>query len=165
MKRILWAAVMVAATLVPAAGWAQSASVLKPEEAKKMLPATVYYKGQQAPTEARNTWGIKFDDGGYLLITLVDNSGYSTGVAQKYQAWVAVEEPVTVGGKALGAGVYGAGFVDGKFVITDIGAHELLTADAINDQEMRRPMPLQILADQNGGFRVYAGRMYVVVKK
>ena len=40
-----------------------------------MLPASVYYKAQSAPTQLRNSTGIKFSDGYYVLATLVDTSG------------------------------------------------------------------------------------------
>ena len=56
------------------------------------------------------------------MATLVDNSGYASDVAAKYQAWFVAEIPVKIGGQNLPAGVYGLGFIaDNKFVVTDIG--------------------------------------------
>jgi hypothetical protein len=34
-----------------------------------------------------------------------------------------------------------------------------------NDAGIQRPTPLQFLADQSAGFRLYAGRKYVVVSR
>jgi hypothetical protein len=120
-----------------------SDTVLKAADAQKLLPASVYYKGQSAPVQARNSGGVKFADGDYVLATLVDTSGYSTGIAAKYQG-------------------YGFGFIaDNKFIITDVGAHDVFTVDTASDDGMKRPMPLQVLADPGGGFRLYAGRKYV----
>lgn len=137
-------------------------TVLKPADAQKLLPASVYYKAQSAPTQLRNSTGIKFSDGYYLLSTMVDTSGYSSDVASKYQAYFITEVPIKFGSQNLPAGVYGIGFIaGGKFVVTDVGAHEVLTADSSTDDGIKRPMPLQILADPSGGYRLYAGRKYV----
>jgi hypothetical protein len=109
---------------------------------------------------------VKFADGFYVLTTLVDTSGYSTGVAAKYQAYFITEVPIKVGGQSLAAGVYGVGFIaDNKFVVTDVGAHELLTVAVGEDAGLKRPMPLQIVADPAGGFRLYAGRKYVIFSR
>jgi hypothetical protein len=137
-------------------------TVLKPADTQKLLPASVYYKAQSAPTQLRNSTGVKFSDGFYLLATMVDTSGYSSDVASKYQAYLIAEVPIKVGGQNLPAGIYGVGFIGGdKFVVTDVGAHDVLTANSATDEGLKRPMPLQIMADPAGGFRLYAGRKYV----
>lgn len=136
-------------------------TVLKPADTQKLLPASVYYKAQSAPTQLRNSTGIKFSDGYYLLATLVDTSGYSSDVAAKYQAYFITEIPIKFGKDNLPAGVYGVGFVGGKFVVTDVGAHDVFSVGSSTDDGLKRPMPLQIMADPAGGFRLYAGRKYV----
>ncbi|MGA7342293.1 MAG: hypothetical protein WBE72_23070 [Terracidiphilus sp.] len=144
------------------AAQAGSDTVLKAAEVQKLLPASVFYCGHSAPAELRNSGGVKFADGHYVLATLVETSGYSTGIAAKYQAYFVAEVPLTIGGQSLAAGVYGVGFIaDNKFVVTDIGAHDVLTVSSTNDAAMRRPLPLQVTADPGGGFRLYAGRNYV----
>jgi hypothetical protein len=158
-------AAVVAATSMTA--FAQSsATILKPADMGKLIPQTVFYRGQSATTQVRNSGGIKFADGFFVLTTLVDTSGYSTGVAAKYQAYFITEVPIKVAGHNLGAGAFGIGFIDGdKFVVTDIGAHELFTVSSSTDSELKRPMPLQIVANTGGGFRLYAGRKYVVLTR
>ncbi len=136
-------------------------TVLKPTDTQKLLPASVYYKAQSAPTQLRNSTGIKFADGYYLLTTMVDTSGYSSDVASKYQAYFITEVPLKFGSQNLPAGVYGVGFVADKFVITDVGAHDVLSVSSTVDEALKRPMPLQIMADPSGGFRLYAGRKFV----
>jgi hypothetical protein len=141
-------------------------TVLKPADTQKLLPASVYYKAQSAPTQLRNSGGVKFADGYYLLTTLVDTSGYSSDVAAKYQAYFITEVPIKIGGKALPTGVYGVGFIGGdKFVVTDVGAHDVFTVSSTTDQAMKRPTPLQVQADPAGGYRLYSGRKYVVFKR
>ena len=109
---------------------------------------------------------MKFADGYFVLATMVDTSGYSSDVQAKYQAYFITEIPIKVGGQSLPAGVYGVGFVaDNKFVVTDVGAHDLLTMNSTDDAGLKRPTPLQVMADPAGGFRLYAGRRYVVFSR
>ena len=137
-------------------------TILKPSDTQKLLPASVYYKAQSAPTQLRNSTGIKFSDGYYVLATMVDTSGYSSDVAAKYQAYFIAEVPLKFGTQNLPAGVYGVGFIAGnKFVVTDVGAHDFFSIGSESDEAIKRPMPLQIMADPSGGFRLYAGRKFV----
>ncbi|MGA3373348.1 MAG: hypothetical protein ABSC48_16455 [Terracidiphilus sp.] len=159
-------ALAVTIMAAPAAIKAQAGdTVLKPADTPKLLPATVYYRGQQAPTELRNSGGVKFADGFFVLSTLVDTSGYSTGIQAKYQAYFITEVPLKVGGQSLAAGIYGVGFVGDKFVVTDVGAHDVLTVAAFEDAGLKLPRPLQVAADGAGGYRLYAGRKYVTFSR
>lgn len=148
--------------VVPTRSLAQDGdTILKPADTQKLLPSSVYYKAQSAPTQLRNSTGIKFSDGYYVLATMVDTSGYSSDVAAKYQAYFITEVPLKFGSQNLPAGVYGVGFVGAKFVVTDVGAHDIFSTGSTADQAIKRPMPLQIIADPSGGFRLYAGRKWV----
>lgn len=161
------AVLAVAMWTAPAALRAQGkATVLEPAAMQKLMPASVFYRGQVATTQLRNSGGIKFSDGYYVLASLVDTSGYSSGVAAKYQAYFITEIPIHVGGMRLGAGAYGIGFVAGnKFVVTDLGAHDVLTVTSATDNNIKRPTPLQIVQEAGGKFRLYSGRKYVVLSR
>jgi hypothetical protein len=136
-------------------------TVLSAADATKMLPASVYFKGLSATTQLRNSSGVKFADGFFVLATLVDTSGYSSDVQQKYQAYFITEVPIKIEGHDLPAGIYGVGFVaDNKFLVLDVGAHDLFSVTSHKDEPLKRPMPLKVTADK-GGFRLYAGRNYV----
>lgn len=156
------AGMLAVAMMAPATMKAQgSGTVLKPADVQKLLPTSVYYCGQIAPTQLRNSGGVKFADGSFVLATLVDTSGYSTGVAGKYQAYFITEAPIKLGGKILAAGIYGAGFVGGRFIVTNVGGHDVLSVKTDEDAALKRPLPLQVVADPAGGFRLYAGRKFV----
>lgn len=160
---VMGMAVLFASSLLAAQG---SPTILKPADMAKIFPATVFYCGQTATTQLRNSGGIKFPDGHFILTSLVDTSGYSTGIAAKYQAYFITEVPIKVAGENLGAGVYGVGFIEGdKFVVTDVGAHDVFTVSSATDQNLKRPMPLQVVANESGGFRLYSGRRYVVLSR
>lgn len=164
IAKVVAAATMMAA--LGASGWVRAQSgvntVLRPADLEKLFPATVYYCGQSAPAQLRNSGGVKFTDGHYVLASLVDTSGYSSGLAAKYQGYLIVEVPLKIGGKHLPPGAYGFGFLaGGKFLITDLGANDVLTAHSSTDEAMQRPRPLQVTVDAAGGYRLYAGRSYV----
>ena len=82
MRKLPFVALLVVMA-VPVALTAQAGDkILKPADMQKLVPASVYYDGQSAPTQLRNSGGVKFADGHYVLATLVDTSGYSTALGQ-----------------------------------------------------------------------------------
>ena len=164
ISRVLAGATILVALTVPGLVTAQTGTntVLKPTDLEKLFPATVFYRGQSAPAQLRNSGGVKFADGHYVLASMVDTSGYSTGVAAKYQGYLITEVPLKIEGKQLPAGAYGFGFLDGdRFLVTDLGGNDVFTAHTTKDSAMTRPRPLEVTDDSAGGFRLYAGRNYV----
>jgi len=133
----------------------------------KLFPDHVFFRGQSAPVQLRNTGGVHFADDLYVLAGLVDSSGYSTAIKEKYQAYLLSEVRLEIGGQTLKPGSYGIGFVEGgKFVVMDLGANDVLQAASQKDTEMKRPVPLQILASPTAGsYRLYAGRDYVEFRR
>lgn len=129
----------------------------------KLFPERVFFRGQNAPVQFRNTGGVRFADDFYVLAGIVDNSGYSTGLREKYQAYLLNEVTLQIGGQTLKPGAYGFGFQEGgKFLIMDIGANDVLSAASQRDAELKRPVPLQVVAGSAAGsYRLYAGRDYV----
>jgi hypothetical protein len=139
-------------------------TVLKAADIKpKLFPESVFFRGQTAPSQMRNTGGIHFADDFYVLAGLVDNSGYSTNIREKYQAYLITEVTLQFSGQTLKPGAYGIGFIEGgKFVALDLGANDLFQVASQKDTEMKRPVPLQITAAaENGKYRLYAGRDFV----
>jgi len=138
-------------------------TVLKAADIKpKLFPESVFFRGQTAPAQMRNTAGVHFSDDLYVLAGLVDNSGYSTGIREKYQAYLITEVTLQFGSQTLKPGAYGMGFIEsGKFVVLDLAANDILQATSQKDTEMKRPVPLQIVAGDGGKYRLHAGREYV----
>lgn len=128
----------------------------------KLLPDKVFFRGHSAPTQARNSGGVRYADGFYVLVALVDSSGYSSGIREKYQAYFITEVPLEIGGQTLKPGAYGIGFLDAdKFVVMDIGANDVFTTSSKKDSEIKHPVPLQVLATDGGAYRLYKGRDFV----
>jgi len=140
---------------------AGSEAVLKASDiTNKIFPDQVFFRGQVASVQMRNTGGIRFGDEKFILAGLVDNSGYSSDIRQKYQAYLISEVTLDLGGKKLAPGAYGVVFVQGKFMVMDLGANDLLQVDSARDTEIKRPLPLQVLGS-SGKYRFYAGRDYI----
>jgi hypothetical protein len=156
----------VAQNGAPASAVKLPVGILDHEQASAVLPATVFYRGQTASIQARNSAGIRVADGRLILATLVDNSGYSSSIQQTYQAYLISEVPLRVGDRGLPAGAYGFGFVaGGQMVVLDLGGHEVFRTATVSDAAMKRPRPLQITADPGSAssFRLYLGRSFVTL--
>lgn len=174
MLRRLFAFAVVTLLVLPPALWSPGTASAAPADGKdvvlkatdlkaKLFPETVFFRGQSAPVQMRNAGGVHFADDVYMLAGMVDNSGYSSGLRQKYQAYLLTEVPLQIGGQTVKPGAYGFGFLEGnKFVILDLGANELFQTSSQRDAEMKRPMPFQIVAaSESGKFRLYMGREFV----
>jgi hypothetical protein len=133
------------------------------DEAAKILPATVFFRGQTAGVQARNSAGLRVGEDTFVLAAIVDTSGYSSALQQSYQAYLITEVPLRLGGQHLAPGAYGFGFVAGdKMVVMDVGGHEVLSTATTRDAQLPRPTPLQILPGVGAGtFRLFLGRSFV----
>ncbi len=78
------------AALAQTAAAAATAKIgaLNREQAAAIMPASVYFKGQSASIQGRNSAGIRFPDGSLVFMALVDTSGYSSDVQQRYQGYL-----------------------------------------------------------------------------
>ena len=144
-------------------GTVTETKVLTAAEAAKLLPDAVFFRGQSAPIQTRNSGGVQFAKDALLLISLVDTAGYSSSVQEKYQAYLITETPITIENHRLEPGAYGCGFLaNNTFIVMDIGGHDLFSVHSTKDADLRRPSPLQVLQSSGGsGYRLYAGRDYV----
>jgi len=156
-RKTMW--LVVLAALVAQAG----AQVLNGEQVKKLTPSSYFFAGQSAAVQVRNSAGFKNSAGKVVLAGLVDTSGYSTAIAEKYQGFLITETKLSFDGATLDPGEYGFGFKDGKFVVMNVAATDLFSIDSQNDAALKHPVPLKLEKD-GAGYRLYAGRTYVVAK-
>jgi len=140
-----------------------AAAQLSSDELKKLLPASYFFAGQSAPVQTRNSGGLKTAGGKYVLVSLVDNSGYSTAIKDKYQGLSITETKVTFEGGTLDPGQYGFGFKDEKFIVMNVAASDLFSIASKNDDQLKHPVPLKLEKDGDG-YRLYAGKKYVTLK-
>jgi len=139
------------------------AGVVAKSDLKTLIPSTYFYRGQSATVQLRNSAAIRTKDQKYILAGLVDTAGYASEVAQKYQGLLITEVKLKIEGSELAPGQYGMGFVGDKFVVTDVGANDLLTVSSKRDDNLKRPVPLEI-GQEGEAYRLYAGRKYVTLE-
>lgn len=138
-----------------------SKHILSGDELKKAVPSEYFYRGQKAPVQLRNAVGLQLADGKMMLAALVDASGYSTAIQQKYQGMLITEVKLNIGGSSLGPGQYGFGFTsDGKFMVMDVGNNDVLSTSAQTDSALQHAVPLKLVADGDG-YKLYAGKKWV----
>ena len=145
---------------------AQQASkhILSSDELKKAVPTEYFFRGQKAPVQLRNAVGFQLADGKMMLAALVDASGYSTAIQQKYQGMLVTESKLNIGGSSLPPGQYGFGFAaDNKFVAMDVANSDVLSASYQTDQALQHAVPLKLVADGDG-YKLYAGKKWIAVK-
>jgi hypothetical protein len=147
----------------PAAAPAKEGVLKATEVGGKLFPEKVFFRGQLASVQARNSGGVRYTDDFLVLAALVDSSGYSSGLKEKYQGYLITEVPLEVDGQALKPGAYGFGFMEGnKLAVIDVGGNDVLQVSSTKDSEMKRPVPLQVVAEKEAGkYRLYKGRDYV----
>jgi hypothetical protein len=141
-----------------------SKHILSSDELKKAVPSEYFFRGQKAPVQMRNAVGAQAADGKMMLAALVDASGYSTAIQQKYQGMLVTEKKLMFGSSTLNPGQYGFGFTgDGKFVVMNVANDDVLSESYQTDQALQRPVPLKLVEDGEG-YKLYAGRKWVEIK-
>jgi hypothetical protein len=141
-----------------------SKHVLGSDELKKAVPSEYFFRGQKAPVQLRNAVGFKGPEGKMVLAALVDASGYSTAIQQKYQGMLITEIKLNIGGTTLPPGQYGFGFTsDGKFMVMDVGNDDVLSTSSQTDSALQHAVPLKLVED-GAAYKLYAGKKWVGIK-
>ena len=174
MKQALSSGVVaLCATAALALSAAPAAAQVETLEGKAFDGAYVrdfYLEGNSIPTQKRNTVVLKGADGKRLVFSLLDTTGYSTEIQQKYVGMLIFERPVTLGTAKVGAGAYGFGLKKpqppegpGTLFVYDVGGAKVAETAASHDAAIARPVPLQVVT-KDGKSRLYAGRHWVEIQ-
>lgn len=165
MQNVRSSAVAFFVAALFSAGLAQNVAqhLLSSEELKKAVPTEFFFAGQKAPTQLRNAAGIETAAGKFTFAALVDASGYSTAIQQKYQGMLITESKLNIEGSELLPGAYGFGFAADKFVVMNVANEDALNVPYQTDAALKRAVPLK-LAEDGSGYKLYAGKKWVAVK-
>src|ERR1700733_6005770 len=161
--RIALAAVLLGGLLGIGVGQTSAQHLLGADELGKVVPTDFFLRGQKAPTQLRNAAGFQMAEGKIVFAALVDASGYSTAIQQKYQGMLVTECKLSIGGTDLPPGEYGFGFTADKLVVMNVANEDQLNVPFQTDADLKRAVPLKMTED-GGGYRLYAGKKWVVVK-
>jgi len=140
-----------------------TAQILSGDALKKAVPTTYFFAGQSAAVQVRNSVALKSASGHFVLAGLVDTSGYSTAIQEKYQGFFITETKLTFDGATLEPGEYGFGFKSGKFLVMNVASTDLLSVATMSDEQLKHAVPLKLEKDGDG-YRLYAGKNYVAFK-
>lgn len=165
MKHTRLAAVGTFVAILLTSALAQKAAqhLLSADELKSLVPTEFFFRGQKAPTQLRNATGFQMAGGKVTFAALVDASGYSTAIQQKYQGMLITESRLNIGGSELAPGEYGFGFTADKFMVMNVANEDTLSAPYQTDAELKRAVPLKLVED-GGGYKLYAGKKWIALK-
>ena len=139
-SRLMASAVSQAAATPGTEDGRQLVGILSAASTEKLLPAAILFKGQLAPVQARNSGAVRHADGTLTIVSLVDSSGYSSGVRERFQFFLYTETPLQLGvNKVLPSGFYGGGFLaDGTMVVLDVAGRDVMVVPTTADATMTR---------------------------
>lgn len=136
------------------------------------FPKDFYLEGNAIPTEKRNGALLKTPAGARLLLALIDTTGYSSQIKQKYIGMVINEGQVSICGSTIGVGSYGFGLDrpaagskdDAKFHLYNQAGAEVATCPAPLDAAMKMAKPLQVSVSKGGPATLELGKYKVEIK-
>jgi hypothetical protein len=175
-KKLYWSAcfILVAMTLAafPTKIHAQmSFEQVTGKEFEKAVPKDFYLEGNAIPVEVRNAALLK-TGAARVLIALIDTTGYSSQIRQKYIGMLISEGSISVCGESVRVGSYGFGLEkpaetspqDGKFYLYNQAGEKVVECNVKKDSKIHQPKPLQAVLTQGAPARLYLGRYWLELK-
>jgi hypothetical protein len=136
------------------------------------VPKDFYLEGNAIPTQKRNAALLKTPAGARVLFALIDTTGYSSQIQQKYEGMIISEGKVSLCGHTIVIGSYGFGFTkpaatsteEAKFSIYDQAGGKVAECALKKDAELKQPKPLQAVVSKGAPTRLYLGKDWLEVE-
>ena len=169
MKRFVgWILVAFALLIItPRGACAQAAfEQLTGKAFESAVPNDFYLEGNRIPVEKRNAALLKTPAGARVVLALIDTTGYSSQIQQKYIGMVITEGKVSVCTVSLDVGSYGFGLEKpaGNFFLYNQAGEKVGECAAKKDSAVKQPKPLSVVLGKEGGARLYLGRYFLELK-
>src|SRR5215470_6179066 len=74
----------------------ETVTVLTGPELTRVVPISFYFQGQSAQTQIRNSACARFGSKRYVIVGMVDTSGYAADVRAKYQGFFITDSDVKI---------------------------------------------------------------------
>jgi hypothetical protein len=167
---------LIGLVLFAAPAWSQGGFRLETGKAfDSAVPKDFYLEGNAIPVEKRNSVLALTPSGARLVAGLIDTTGYSSEVQQKYIGMIISEGSLDVCGKRVGLGSFGFGLSKAaaasgrqegpaKFHLYNQAGHEVASCGAPWDAKAEHPRPLDLVPGSGGSARLYLGRNWVELK-
>ena len=138
----------------------------------RAVPADFYLEGNRIPVEKRNAALLKNANGARVVLGLIDTTGYSSQIKQKYTGMLITETQLSVCGNALGVGSYGFGLdrpaatsnADAPFKIYNQAGEKVGECAAKKDDSVKQPKPLTVTTAKDGPTKLYFGKYVIEIK-
>ena len=139
---------------------------------KHAVPTDFYLVGEHIPVEARNAAVLKNDKGARMVVALIDTSGYSSQIQQKYIGMLITETKLSVGTIQVAVGSYGFGLdrpaptsnADAKFMLYNQAGEKVGECPAKKDDSIKQPKPLSVITAKGAPAKLYLGKYVLELK-
>ncbi len=170
------AVALLGVTLFAGQAWAQNSFRIETGKAfDNAVPKDFYLQGNAIPVQKRNTVLAVEPSGARLVTGLLDTTGYSSEVQQKYEGMLITEGPLDVCGRKVGGGSYGFGLSrqgsgsgkpegPARFHLYNQAGHEVAACRAPWDSKVEHPRPLELAPGAAGSAKLYLGRNWIELK-
>lgn len=164
---VLGVSALIASAMLPAE---EGFRVVTGQAFERAVPKDFYLEGDAIPVEKRNTALLKTPLGARVLIGLLDTSGYSSQIQQKYIGMLIAEGRVTVCSIDVAVGSYGFGLrkpiaeSHGEFLIYDQAGTQVGNCVADADRSLKLPKPLQVTTAADGTTKLCLGRYCIALR-
>jgi hypothetical protein len=139
----------------------------------RAVPADFYLEGNRIPVEKpRNAALLKTPKGARVVVALLDTTGYSSQIQQKYQGMLITEGKISVCGNALAVGSYGFGLerpaapsdADAPFKIYNQAGEKVGECAAKKDDSIQQPKPMAVTTAKGAPAKLFLGKYAVEIK-
>jgi len=174
MRKAISILILAAAILAisPLSARAQGFEVVTGKAFDMAMPKDFYLEGNRIPTEPRNAVLLKSSAAPRVLFALIDTTGYSSQIKQKYIGMFITEGRISVCGNPVEIGSYGFGLdkpaapstADAKFHVYNQAGGEVASCSVSYDKAIKAPKPLAASTNNQGPASLLLGRYKVEIR-
>jgi hypothetical protein len=164
--------------MVTLAAWPQNAraqgsfEIVTGKAFDSAMPKDFYLEGNAIPTDKLNAVLLKSSSAPRVLFAVINTTGYSSQIKQKYMGMAITEGRVSVCGTPVDVGSYGFGLdkpaapstADAKFHLYNQAGTEVASCAAPRDAKIKVAKPLQVIVSKEGSAWLVLGRYKVEIK-
>jgi hypothetical protein len=138
----------------------------------RAVPTDFYVVGEHIPVEKRNAAVLKNAKGARVVMALIDTTGYSSQIRQKYIGMLITETKLSVCGNAIGVGSYGFGLdrpaatssEPAHFRIYNQAGEQVGDCSAKRDDSIKQPRPLSVVTATGGPAKLLLGKYVIEIE-
>jgi hypothetical protein len=138
----------------------------------RAVPGDFYLEGNRIPVEKRDAALLKNGKGGRVVAALINTTGYSSQIKQKYIGMLITETKISVCGNPIGVGSYGFGLdrppagsnAAAVFKLYDQAGEKVFECTVQKDNNIKQPKPLAVSTPKGTPARLELGKYAVEIE-